>query len=271
MITCHNMSNTLQLNNFENKRAEDYLKSLPDNCIDLTITSPPYDDLRNYKGDYDLDLDTIIKELYRTTKKGGICVWVVNDQTKSGSETLSSFRQAIKFNDAGWRVHDTMIYKKLNPPPNAGTRYQQCFEYMFVFSKGQPKTTNIELRERRNKCNDKRTYRKKKFSRDKDGVFNENDYFVKEFVPDDNIWEFYVGGGNSTKDKIAFKHPAIFPEKLVERHIKSWTNEGDVVCDIMAGSGTTLKIAKKMKRNWIGCEPSQEYCEIIKERINLVT
>ena len=261
----------IELNTFENSKAEEYLLTIPNEYIDLTITSPPYDKIREYNGNTEFNLDVIIKELYRATKTGGVCVWIINDQTKNGSETLTSFKQAIQFTSAGWRLHDTMIYKKLIPPPIAGTRYQQCFEYMFVFSKGSPKTTNIELRERRNKCNDKRTYRKKKFSRDKDGIFNENDYFVKEFVPDDNIWEFYVGGGNSTKDKIAFKHPAIFPEKLVERHILSWSNEGDIICDIMAGSGTTLKVAKQLKRNYIGCESNKDYCEIIKERIKLVT
>ncbi len=260
----------MELNTFLSEKAEKFLKKVPNNFIDLSIISPPYDDLRNYKGK-DFDLSIIIPELYRATKKGGVCVWVVSDQTKNGSESLTSFKQAISFVEFGWNLHDTMIYKKLNPPPNAGKRYQQCFEYMFVFSKGKPKTTHIQLRERRNKCNDKRTYRKKKFSRNKEGNFNENDYFVKEYVPEDNIWEFYVGGGNSTKDKIAFKHPAIFPEALVEKHILSWSNEGDVVCDFMAGSGTTFKISKKLKRNWIGCEPNKEYVEIINERLNLIS
>ncbi len=259
----------MELNTFQNKKAEDFLEKVPDNFIDISIVSPPYDDIRNYNGK-DFNLNLIIKELYRATKKGGVCVWVVADQTIKGSESLTSFKQAIAFVEGGWKLHDTMIYKKLNPTPNAGTRYQQCFEYMFVFSKGKPKTTNIQLRERRNKCNDKRTYRKKKFSRDKDGVFNENNYYVKELVPEDNIWEFYVGGGNSTKDKIAFKHPAIFPELLAEKHIKSWTNPGDVVCDFMAGSGTTFKISKKLKRNWVGCEPNLEYCEIITERLKII-
>lgn len=259
----------MEINNFYNEKAEDWLVKVPDNFIDLTVTSPPYDDLRAYNG-FSFDIDTIVKELYRTTKEGGIVVWVVNDQTSKGSETLTSFKQAIKFNDYGWLVHDTMIYKKLNPPPNAGSRYQQCFEYMFVFSKGKPKTTNIALRDRRNKCNDKRTYRKKKFSRDKDGVFNENDYFVKERVPKENIFEYYVGGGNSTNDKIAFQHPAIFPDQLATDHILTWTNEGDLVADIFAGSGTTLKMAKLNKRNYIGCEMSPDYCKIINERLKLI-
>lgn len=257
----------MDVNAFLNESAETFLKKLPDNFIDLTVTSPPYDEIRKYSG-FSFDLDIIIPELYRTTKKGGVCVWIVGDQTINGSESTTSFKHAIKFVECDWKLHDTMIYKKLNPPPNAGKRYQQSFEYMFVFSKGIPKTTNILLRERRNKCNDKRTYRRKKFSRNADGVFNENDYFVKEQVPRENVWEYYVGGGNSTKDKIAFKHPAIFPEKLVEDHILSWTNEGDLVCDIFAGSGTTFKVAKLNNRNFIGSEISAEYCKIIKDRLS---
>ncbi len=249
--------------------AEEFLKKCPDNFIDLNVCSPPYDNLRKYNG-FAIDMEVIVPELLRATKPGGVCVWVVNDQTKKGSETGTSFRTALMFMEKGWTLHDTMIYKKLNPTPNAGTRYQQCFDFMFVFSKGAQKTTNIKLRTRRNKCNDKRTYRKKKFSRDENGIFNENDYFMKEEVPMENIWEYYVGGGNSTKDKIAFKHPAIFPDKLAEDHILSWSNEGDLVCDIFAGSGTTLKMAKVNKRNFIGCELSQEYSEIIDQRLKMV-
>ena len=162
----------MDINKTYNENCLDTMKRMEDNFIDLTITSPPYDDLRTYNG-YSFPFEDIAKELYRVTKNGGVVVWVVNDATKNGSETLTSFKQAIYFKEIGFNVHDTMIYRKLNPPPNAGTRYHQSFEYMFVFSKGKPKTTNIQLRPRNNKCNDKRTYRKKKFSRNKDGEFNE--------------------------------------------------------------------------------------------------
>ena len=249
---------------------------MSDNFIDLTITSPPYDNIRNYSIDigsesfngYSFPFDDICRELYRVTKKGGVVVWIVNDTMSKGSETLNSFRQALYFKDCGFLLHDTMIYRKLNPLPNAGTRYQQMFEYMFVFSKGKPNTTNISLRPRSNKTNDTRTYRKKKFSRNKSGVFNENDYFIKEMVPDYNVWDFYVGGGNTTNDKIAFKHPAIFPEELVKRHLLSWSNIGDLVFDPFMGSGTTAKVSILNNRNWIGSELSKEYCDIIKERLN---
>jgi site-specific DNA-methyltransferase (adenine-specific) len=267
----------MEINKTYNENCLITMSRMVDNFIDLTITSPPYDEIRNYnKGvgkisdefnGYSFEFERIARELYRITKKGGIVVWVVNDSIINGSESLNSFRQAIYFKEIGFKVHDTMIYRKLNPRPNAGTRYQQMFEYMFILSKGKPKTTNIGLRERSNKCNDKRVYRKKKFSRDQDGNFNENDYFVKEMVPEYNIWDFYVGGGNTTNDKVAFKHPAIFPEELVKRHIESWSNESDIVYDPFMGSGTTSKMSILLNRNYVGSELSEEYCKIEEERL----
>jgi len=268
----------MEINKTYNENCLETLSKMGNNFIDCTITSPPYDDIRNYNNNvkglkdefngYSFPFEDIAKELFRVTKKGGVVVWVVNDATHNGSETLNSFRQALFFKEIGFKIHDTMIYRKLNPMPNAGKRYQQMFEYMFVISKGSPKTTNIELRERSNKCNDKRVFRRKKFSRDQDGVFNENDYYIKEMVPDYNVWDFYVGWGNTTKDDVAFKHPAIFPELLVKRHIESWTNEGDLIYDPFMGSGTTAKVAKELNRNYVGSEISSEYCDIIKERLN---
>lgn len=267
----------MDINKTYNENCLVTMNKMPNNFIDCTITSPPYDDIRNYNkkieglsdefNGYSFPFEDIAKELYRVTKKGGIVVWVVNDATHNGSETLNSFRQALFFKEIGFKIHDTMIYRKLNPMPNAGKRYQQMFEYMFILSKGSPKTTNISLRERSNKCNDKRTYRKKKFSRNQDGEFNENEYFVKEMVPDYNIWDFYVGGGNTTKDEIAFEHPAIFPEELVKRHIDSWTNVGDLIYDPFMGSGTTSKMCILSNRNYIGSELSEEYCDIEKKRL----
>lgn len=267
----------MEVNKTYNESCLETMGRMPNNFIDCTITSPPYDDIRNYNNKikglseefngYSFPFEDIAKELFRVTKKGGVVVWVVNDSTHNGSETLNSFRQALFFKEIGFRMHDTMIYRKLNPMPNAGKRYQQMFEYMFVFSKGSPKTTNISLRERSNKCEDKRTYRKKKFSRNQDGDFNENDYYVKEMVPDYNVWDFYVGWGNTTKDDVAFEHPAIFPEELAKRHIESWTNEGDLIYDPFMGSGTTSKMSIITNRNYIGSELSKEYCDIESKRL----
>ena len=260
------MSN-MELNKIYNMDCVEGMKHLSDNSIDLTVTSPPYDNLRTYKG-FAWDFEATARELYRVTKPGGVVVWVVGDATIKGSETGTSFKQALFFKKCGFCLHDTMIYEKHNPTPNAKTRYQQSFEYMFVFSKKRPKTANLIEEPRRNACNDKRTYRKKAFSRTKNGEFSEpKDYHVKENVPRRNIWTYKVGLYNSTSDKIAFDHPAIFPEQLANDHILSWSNEGDTVLDPFMGSGTTAKVAKELDRNYIGFEISKDYCEIAEQRI----
>ena len=256
-------------------RLGDCLEVLPaidDSSIDCTITSPPYDNLRTYQDTLDWSFDKFKKiahELYRVTKDGGVVVWVVNDATVDGSETLTSFRQAIYFKEeCGFNVHDTMIYMKHNPLPNAGNRYQQAFEYMFVLSKGKPKTANILTMPRRNANGDKRTQRVKFHERNIDGSEGQAHLAkVNEVVPRQNVWEYLVGGGNSTSDKIAFQHPAIFPEQIVVDHLLSWTNEGDAVLDPFMGSGTTGKMCSVYNRNFIGIEVNPNYFEIAKKRI----
>ena len=241
------------------------MKLLDDNSIDLTVTSPPYDNLRKYNG-YSFDFENTAKELFRITKEGGIVVWIVGDKTDKGSETLTSFKQALYFKELGFNVHDTMIYAKNNvyahDPRNK--RYKQCFEYMFIFSKGKPNTYN-EIKDRPNKHAGKTLTGTK--GRTKDGVKRELKPIVMgDFQARFNIWE-YTTGGSVSKDKIAFKHPAIFPEKLAEDHIISWSNEGDIILDCFMGSGTTAKMALLNNRNYIGFESSEEYCSIAKKRI----
>ena len=251
------------------------LTDMQDNLVDCVITSPPYDDLRNYEKTLQWNFDIFQKlaqELYRVLKDGGIVVWVVADAVINGSETGTSFKQALYFKEIGFNLHDTMIYAKHNPTPNTGvgTRYQQSFEYMFVFSKGKPKTVNLLLEQRHNETNDKRTCRtQKKFSRDKDGNFGEGRHimYIKEEVPRRNIWTYKVGLYNTTSDKIAFEHPAIFPEQLAKDHILSWTNKNDIVLDPFMGSGTVGKICKLLDRNFIGIEIVKKYFDIAKQRI----
>jgi DNA modification methylase len=241
------------------------MKSFPDGLIDLTVTSPPYDNLRNYNG-YTFDFEGTARELYRVTKDGGVVVWVVGDSTVKGSETCTSFKQALYFKEIGFNLHDTMIYQKDNPPPVGGSnRYYQHFEYMFVLSKGKLKTFNPIMSERRNKWGDKRTHRYKGFTRDKDGNFTKKLVSLCGDVKIGNIWKYVVGGGSSVPYGI--KHPAAFPYKLAEDHILSWSSENDLILDPFAGSGTTLKAAKKNNRNYIGIEISKEYIEIIKDNL----
>ena len=237
------------------------MKGIPDKSVDMVLTSPPYDNLRDYKG-YTFNFEGIAKEIYRVLKDGGVCVWVVGDATIKGSETGTSFKQALYFKEIGFNLHDTMIYRKINPMPVKSNRYLPCFEFMFVLSKGKPKSVNL-IREK-TLATGKEKYTGTQQENGKFGVYGKNRNLERDKY---NVWDIKVGSNQSTKDKIAFQHPAIFPEKLAEDHILSWSNEGDIVLDPMAGSGTTLKMAKKNNRNYIGIEIAQEYVDIINKRL----
>jgi DNA modification methylase len=231
--------------------------------IDLTVTSPPYDNLRTYNG-YSFDFEGIASELFRVTKPGGVVVWVVGDATVKGGETGTSFRQALGFMDVGFVLHDTMIYQKENPLPRQKNRYEQSFEYMFVLAKGKPKVTNLI----RIPC--KQSGRKRLgTARDnnQDSLIRNKESVVSPEKIKGNVWVINSSGYATTKDKIAFQHPAIFPENLAEDHIISWSNPGDIVLDIFGGSGTTAKMALLNERNFIHIDISEEYCEIANKRI----
>ena len=229
---------------------------IADETIDLTVTSPPYDDLRTYNG-FEWDIDGVIEQLWRVTKQGGVVVWVVGDKTHKGSETGTSFRTALKFMDYGWRLHDTMIYAKNNPMPLQHNRYQPCFEYMFVFSKGKPKTF-IPLMEKTVNPGGSLTVTQ----REKDGSkVNGSGYggTRNKMRYKRNVWNYNVGKNQTTSDDLAFNQPAIFPEQLAHDHIVSWSNEGDVVLDLFGGSGTTAKMAALNNRKFIHIDISEEY------------
>ncbi len=256
------------------------LKTLESNIIDLTVTSPPYDNLRTYNGKikdevsfedgYSFPFVEMARELYRITKDGGVVVWVVNDQVKDGGETGSSFKQALKFKEIGFTLYDTMIYHKNGAPfPETG-RYSQVFEYMFVLSKGKPKTVNL-LKDKPNRWAGHTNFGDPS-KREKDGNLKKVDKFaVAEFGTRYNIWYITNGKGYSTKDDFAYQHPAIFPESLAEDHILSWCNEGDLVLDPMCGSGTTLKMSKLNNRNYIGIDINEEYVNLSQRRVDIVT
>lgn len=235
------------------------MNELPDDCIDLTVTSPPYDNLRKYNG-FVWDFEGVAKELFRITKPGGVVVWVVGDATIKGSETGTSFKQALFFMECGFNLHDTMIWKKTNPIPLTHNRYEQHFEYMFVFSKGSPKTFNpIKI-----PCATKGQIRNRKNSNKEEGsaVRNRNEVTVtKSEKIKGNVWEMPV---SNTK----YNHPAIFPEKLAQDHILSWSNPGDIVFDPFLGSGTTAKMAVLNDRHYIGFELSSQYFDIACQRLD---
>ena len=237
------------------------MKAMPPNSIDLVVTSPPYDELRNYNG-YTFNFDGIARGLFRVTKEGGIVVWVVGDKINKGNKSLTSFKQALFFQDIGFNVHDVMIYKKKNTPFMRSNAYTNCYEFMFVLSKGSPKVFNPLKTKTIRQGQEMLPFNKKA-----DGV---NKKILGELKPEKtltNIWEYAVGYGGSTSDKIAFQHTAIFPEKLAEDHILSLTKAGDVVFDPMCGSGTTCKMAAINKRHYIGCDISKEYVELTKKRL----
>lgn len=252
----------LELNKIYNENCLKTMAKMPDNFIDLTVTSPPYDNLRTYNG-YSFPFEDIAKELFRITKDGGVIVWVVGDSTIKGSESLTSFKQAIYFVEiCGFNLHDTMIYHKDSFAFPCANRYYQTVEYMFVFSKGKPKTTNLIQVKTTHLNNSTST------KRQADGTLEKVKYKTgKETRARENIWKYGVGNGKSTTDKIAFKHPATFPEDLAKDHIYTWSNEGDLVYDCFGGSGTTAKMAHKLKRNWLLSEISSEYVQIAEKRI----
>ena len=239
----------------------EWMQGVDSDSIDMTLTSPPYDNIRNYEG-YSFDFESTAKELYRITKPGGVVIWNVADQTVDGSETCTSMKQALYFVECGFKLHDTMIYLKKNPMPSSGKRYHQSWEYIFCFSKGVPNTFNpIEVECKYSNLNANQKYR---------GVDGNKNYKVTKrnaVSKVKNVFEYIIGGVHTTKDKIAFEHPAIMPEKLAEDQIKTWTNEGDIVIDPFAGSGTTAKMCLMNHRKFYGCEVSEEYCNIFIKRL----
>lgn len=256
------------------------MKTMDDECIDLVLTSPPYSDIREYKG-YEFNYKPIAKELYRLVKNGGVVVWVVGDKTKNGTEELIPFLQALFFKEIGFCV-ETMIYAKPNCPFPANVRYNQQFEFMFIFSKGIIKTFNPikELKSEKEikKIAKKQINVKSKSYRKKDGTTIRADTDermlnrLKNSVCNiektrGNVWIYSSGYMVNSKDKISFEHPATFPEKLANDHIISWSNEGDTVFDPFTGSGTSGKMALLNNRHFIGCEISKEYCDIAVKRI----
>jgi site-specific DNA-methyltransferase (adenine-specific) len=242
----------------------DFMRAMPVECIDLVVTSPPYDNLRNYKG-YSFDFEKVASGLYQVLKPGGVMVWVVGDKI-NGGRSLTSFRQGLFFQNIGFCMHDIMIYQKKNTPFMRSNAYTNAYEFMFVLSKGKPKTFNPITEETvRNGCE------MVVHNKGADGINKKVLRELKKEKTKTNIWQYAVGLGGTTSDKIAFQHPAVFPEKLALDHILSWSNEGDLVFDPMCGSGTTPKMAFYSGRKYLGVDISKEYIEIAKQRIAELT
>jgi site-specific DNA-methyltransferase (adenine-specific) len=238
----------------------DFMASMPAGCVDLVVTSPPYDNLRDYKG-YTFEFERIAEGLFKVVKEGGVVVWVVGDKI-NGGRSLTSFRQGLYFQEIGFNMHDVMIYQKKNTPFMRSNAYTNAYEFMFVLSKGRPKTFN-PLKEK----TVRNGFEMVVFNKGADGINRKNLKELKTEKTKTNIWEYAVGLGGTTSDKIAFKHPATFPEKLARDHILSWSNEGNLVFDPMCGSGTTCKMAVLTNRKYLGVDISAEYIQIAKARM----
>ena len=251
----------MEINKIYNENNLETMARMPDNFIDLTVTSPPYDGLRDYNG-YSFPFEDIAKELFRVTKQGGVVVWVVSDATINGSETGTSFKQALYFMQCGFNLHDTMIYEQAGTGAKGSNyAYWQSFEYMFVFSKGTPKTVNRIADILNSAGGKKRGFGSEKLEKigtrtERKGAVNP----INSVRP--NVWRYAMGQNDTTE------HPAVFPEKLAADHIWSWSNEFDLVYDPFMGSGTTAKMAHIYKRNWIGSEISSEYVDLANKRLD---
>lgn len=252
----------MKVNKVYNENCLDTMKRMPDNYVDLTVTSPPYDKMRTYHSTYKgYDFPRVAIELFRVTKIGGIVVWIINDYKRNGSKSLTSFKQAILFNEVGFNIHDVMIWNKVNHMPQViKNYYPTAFDYMFVLSKGIPKTTNLIQVPCKHAGKKIHTYK------NKDSVYyRPHDNTIRPIKPTktkSNVWDIFVGGRTN------YGHPAIFPEQLAHDHILSWSNVGDLVYDPFLGSGTTAKVAKQLKRDFIGSDTIAKYCKIAIERIN---
>jgi site-specific DNA-methyltransferase (adenine-specific) len=253
------VSDRIETNKIYNENCLETMAKMPDCFIDLTVTSPPYDDLRNYNG-YSFDFENVAKELYRVTKQGGVVVWVVGDATIDGNETGTSFKQALFFKEVGFYLHDTMIYAKEQIAFPSSNRYHQAFEYMFVFSKGKPKTVNL-IQDRMNVSFGRSG---KVNARMKNGEVKkgEKEVVIREYSERLNWWIIY-----NQERGIENEHPAVFSRQLAYDHIKTWSNENDLVYDCFMGSGTTAVAAILANRKWIGSEISEQYCNISKQRL----
>lgn len=236
-----------------------FMRGLPNEYIDLTVTSPPYDDLRDYKG-YSFDFENVAKELYRITKNGGVVVWIVADATIKGSETGTSFRQALHFMSLGFRLHDTMIWNKKFAFDGSKNRYSNVFEYMFVFSRGNPTKFNA-IYDRKNISAGRSS---KGTRRQKNGETQEMDGgIIEPLGARFNIWDQFPVMSNKERTG----HPAQFPERLIRDHIITWSDKNDLVLDPFMGSGTSGVACALEGRNFIGIEIGKEYFDIANKRI----
>lgn len=250
----------MYLNQIVNSDCVVGLQGLEADFVALTVTSPPYDRLRDFAS---FDFQALARELFRVTMNGGVVVWVVGDQVVEGSESGTSFRQALHFKEIGFRLQ-TMIYSPLGQTTVAQHRYGLAVQYMFVLTKGRPRVANF-IHDKRNKSAG--TCRKPRhiLSRDRGRFSHQRP--IRTWGRRSIVWSYPVGRHCTAKDKYAFEHPALMPEPMARDHILTWSQPGDVVLDPFAGAGTTCKMAALLGRRYIGVEIEKRFCELAERRV----
>ncbi len=246
------------------------LREMPDASIHLCVTSPPYGQLRAYRGNLAWDFESVAKELFRVLCVGGVLCWNVGDEVIQGSEGLESCEQKIFFRrECGFVIHDTMIWHKLNFSSPSFNRYHQCFEYVFIFSKGKPRCFN-PIKDKPNSTAGRlgnlgvNTFMKRDGERE-----TRSKHITQELGMRHNVWKGKTRGQEAMCEKLP--HPAMMPRWLARDLILSWSNPGDTVLDPFAGSGTTGEEATKLARNAILIEKEPEYVDLCQQNINATT
>lgn len=230
--------------------------------VNMVMTSPPYDGIRDYgEGFKPLDWQTCLTLLSQKILPGGVMVWNVGDQTVDGSESGTSFKQALHVMSQGLRLHDTMIYAKEGVTFPDANRYHPAFEYMFVFSNGAPKHFN-GIKDWRNKWAGTKMHGT---DRNKDGTTTTISGVgrpVPELGLRRNWWVIPNAYNGDTEG-----HPAPMPYAMAYDHIASWSAPGETVLDPFLGSGTTALAAMKQGRKFVGIEIDEGYFEIAVKRV----
>ena len=231
--------------------------------VDAVVTSPPYDNLRKYGGHAPVDTFAAITEISNCLSRGGVCMWNVKDETRDGSETGTSFRQALHAMDSGLNLHDTMIYVRRGVTFPDANRYLPAFEYMFIFSNGSPRHFN-GIKDRRNRYAGTVIHGTDRQSDGSLAARKCSSSEVPEYGLRYNWWELHnAQAGNGEFGG----HPAPMPYPMAHGHIQTWTDNGETILDPFMGSGTTGVACAKLGRKFIGIEIEPKYFDIACKRI----
>jgi site-specific DNA-methyltransferase (adenine-specific) len=245
------------------------MRKIPDGAIDLVVTSPPYDNLRDYNG-YSVDLNETGKNIYRILKDGGVAVMVIQDQTKNFGKSLTSFRTIVDWCDnVGFKLFECVIYRK-NGTEGAWwkNRFRVDHEYMPIFLKGEkPQYFNKDSLKVKSKHGGKimTGFANRKTNGETGKSITKA---INEMKCRGTVWDYLMAGD---KDPVKRKHPAPFPDKIPFDFINCFCPPNGIVLDPFVGSGSTVVGAKKLNRSFIGFDISEEYCNLTRKRLDSVS